>query len=148
MTMIRKMLVSTALLAAATAFAGEKKLMHCFAYTPIATATQADWDAFHKASDAMPSKIPGVTKVWHGKLARPLNLVMGADAADRKKVAAGEKDVTGKLALTKREYGMCIEMENEGVLKSYAAHPYHKDWMAAYEKVRVAGTTTFDILGQ
>ncbi len=74
--------------------------------------------------------------------------VMGADAADRKKVSAGEKDVSGKLALTKREYGMCIEMANEEALKSYPSHPYHKEWSAAYEKVRVAGTTTFDILGQ
>ena len=148
MTLFRNILAGTALLAASTAFAGEKKLMHCFAYTPIATATQADWDAFHAASDAMPSRIPGVTKVWYGKLARPLSLVMGADAADRKKVSAGEKDVTGKLALTKREYGMCIEMESEATLKAYPTHPYHKVWMAAYEKVRVAGTTTFDILGQ
>jgi hypothetical protein len=33
-------------------------------------------------------------------------------------------------------------------LKTYTANPYHKVWMAAYEKVRVAGTTTYDILPQ
>lgn len=141
-------IVTGAILYSSLAFAGEKKLMHCFAYTPIATATQADWDAFHKASDEMPKKIPGVTKVWYGKLARPLNLVMGADAADRKRVASGEKEVSGKLGLTKREYGMCIEMKDEQTLKDYPNAPYHKVWSAAYEKVRVAGTTTFDILGQ
>jgi hypothetical protein len=137
-----------ALLCGSLAFAGEKKLMHCFAYTPIATATPADWEAFHKASDDMPSKIPGVSKVWYGKLTRPFNLVMSADAADRKKVVSGEKDVSGKLALTRREYGMCIEMQDEATLKAYPAHPYHKVWSAAYEKVRVPGTTTFDIVGQ
>jgi hypothetical protein len=34
------------------------------------------------------------------------------------------------------------------VLKKYTANPYHKTWSAAYEKVRVAGTTTFDIIGR
>jgi hypothetical protein len=135
-------------LAAGTAMAGEKALMHCFAYTPIAEATQADWDAFQKASDEMPKKIPGVTKVWTGKLARPLVLVVSADGADGKKVRAGEKDVSGKLTMQKREYGMCIQMKDEAALKAYPQHPYHKVWSEAYSKVRVPGTTTFDILGQ
>ena len=39
-------------------------------------------------------------------------------------------------------------MANESVLKAYDDHPYHKIWTAAYEKVRVDGTTTFNILGQ
>jgi len=147
---LRSILTCVTVLAATTvaASAGEKKLMHCFAYTPIATATQADWDAFHKASDEMPGKIPGVTKVWHGKLRAPLNLVVSADPEASKKVRAGEKDVTGKLAAAKREYGMCMEMQGADTLKTYVDHPYHKVWLAAYEKVRVAGTTTFDILGQ
>ena len=33
-------------------------------------------------------------------------------------------------------------------LKAYTAHPCHKEWSALYEKVRVAGTTTYDILGE
>ncbi|BDC51612.1 hypothetical protein F183_A39270 [Bryobacterales bacterium F-183] len=136
------------MLAGSLSVAGEKALMHCFAYTPIATATQAEWDAFAKASDALPKKIPGIKRVWYGKLRAPLNLVMGADAADRKRVTTGEKDVTGKLALTKREYGMCMEMKDADTLTAYAQHPYHKEWLATYEKVRVAGTTTYDILGQ
>ena len=40
-------------------WAGEKKLMHCFAFSPIESATDADWQAFFKATDAIPSKIPG-----------------------------------------------------------------------------------------
>lgn len=146
----RRMLLVAALgtVSAALSLAGEKSLMHCFAYTPIATATQAEWDAFGKASDELPKKIPGIKRVWYGKLKSPLNLVMGADGADRKRVSAGETDVTGKLALTKREYGMCIEMKDADALTAYAKHPYHKEWVAAYEKVRVAGTTTYDILGQ
>ena len=41
-----------------------------------------------------------------------------------------------------------MEMENEGTLKAYAEDPDHGEWVKAYEKVRVAGTTTFDIIGQ
>ena len=109
--------------------AGEKTLMHCFAWTPIKDATPADWQAFYQASDAMPAKIKGVTKVWYGKLQSPLH-------------------ETGMEGPAIREYGMCIEMASPDVLKAYAQDPYHKTWVEAYSKVRVEGTTTFNILGQ
>lgn len=99
--------------------AQEKKLMHCFFFTPIAEATQADWDAFYKSTYALPGKIPGLTTVWAGKLRR---------------------------ATANREYGVCMEMANEAALKVYADHPAHTDWVKVYEKVRVAGTSTFDII--
>ena len=47
-----------------------------------------------------------------------------------------------------RTWGMCMEMTDVAAYKAYAEDPYHKIWTAAYEKVRVDGTTTFDILGQ
>lgn len=131
--------------------AGEKDLMHCFAWTPIATATQADWDAFYKATDALPQKISSVKSVWVGKLARPLTLLTTADAEARKKAAAGEK-ATAELTAQRREHGACFAIkggsEPAAILKEYASHPYHKEWLAAYEKVRVAGTTTYDIVGR
>jgi hypothetical protein len=34
------------LLSVSAASAGEKKLMHCFAWTPVKEATPADWQAF------------------------------------------------------------------------------------------------------
>jgi hypothetical protein len=137
------------LLGAAPTPAGEKQLMHCFAFTPIAEATPADWDAFFKATDAMPGKMPMVKKVWYGKLARPLTQFNTSDAAARKRVAAGEKGVSAEMTALRREYGVCMAMEGgPEVLKAYTANPYHKHWMATYEKVRVAGTTTFDIVGQ
>jgi len=52
------------MLLASTALAGEKKLMHCFAFTAVEGATQADWDAFYKATDEIPKKIKGVSHVW------------------------------------------------------------------------------------
>jgi hypothetical protein len=113
-------------LLAATAPAGEKKLMHCFAFAPVKTATQADWNAFYKATDELPTKIKGITKVWYGKLARPTQ---------------GEE---GRSL----EYGVCMEMANEQTLRSYASDPAHDAWMQVYSKVRVEGTTTFDVVGQ
>ena len=41
-----------------------------------------------------------------------------------------------------------MEMTDEAALERYAAHPAHDAWVKTYEKVRVPGTTTFDILGQ
>ncbi len=118
--------VGIALVAGAPAArAGEKKLMHCFAFTVVSGASQSDWNDFFKKTDALPSKIPGVTKVWYGKLARPLD-------------AGGSE----------RQWGVCMEMNDEAALKAYGSHPYHAEWMAAYGKVRVPGTTTFNILGQ
>lgn len=109
------------LAAASVVCAAEGTLMHCFYYTPIAEATDADWQAFYKATDALPGKIPGLTKVWHGKLRRPT---------------------------LKREHGVCMEMKDEATLKTYAEHPAHADWLKAYEKVRQPGTTTFDFVGK
>lgn len=129
--------------------AADKTLMHCFAWTSIKEATPADWNAFFKASDALPSKIPGVKKVWYGKLANPLGqtLVTKMDPEARKKAMAGEK-VDAEVQRTPRDWGMCMEMTNLGALKSYDADPYHKTWTDAYAKVRVEGTTTFDVIGQ
>lgn len=129
------------------ATAGEKKLMHCFVFTPIEGATAADWEAFYKATDELPGKIPGLSRVWHGKLARSL-AIFGADREASKKLAAGEKEVTGKITRRVRSYGVCMEFADEAALKTYAGHPAHTDWVKIYEKVREYGTTTFDILGR
>jgi hypothetical protein len=114
-----------ALLVASTATAGEKKLMHCFAFTTLDGATQADWNAFYKATDELPKKIKGVSHVWYGKLANPLHV----------------NDAT-------RQFGVCMEMDNAEVRKAYGNDPAHDAWNKAYDKVHVEGTTTFDLLGQ
>lgn len=124
---MKKLLLCLAggLLLASTAMAGEKKLMHCFAFTVIDTATPADWDAFYKATDELPKKIKGVSKVWYGKLAHPL-----------------------KHNNALRTFGVCMEMANAEVREEYGNDPAHAEWAKAYAKVRVDGTTTYDILGQ
>ena len=103
--------------------AADGKLMHCFAFTAIESATAADWDAFYKASDALPGKVPGLLHVWVGKLRRPLK---AGDAV--------------------RQYGACMEFNDQAALKAYESDPAHTAWVSAYEKVRVPHTLTFDIL--
>ncbi|HEU0120278.1 MAG TPA: hypothetical protein VFQ91_07115 [Bryobacteraceae bacterium] len=135
------------LLTSGLAVAGEKGMMHCFAFTVIPEATDSDWKAFAEATDQWPQKFKGIQKVWHGKLRAPLaQFTVSAEA--RKKLAAGEKDVDTKANRLMRQHGVCMLMENADTLKAYTAQPFHKEWMAKYEKVRVAGTTTYDILGQ
>src|SRR3970040_553556 len=103
----------------------QKTLMHVFAYTPVVGATPADFDAFRKATADMVGKIPGLKKAWVGKLRRPL-------------------DQEG----SKREYGVAMEFDNEAALDVYATHPAHTEWVKVYDRVRVPGTTTLDILGE
>jgi hypothetical protein len=117
--------VATLCLAAGSLTAAEPTVMHCFAFTPIKEATQPDWDAFYKATDALPKTVKGIKRVWAGKLARPLKQ---GDAV--------------------RENGVCMEFDDQAAYKAYGAkdNQGHNDWVKAYEKVRVAGTTTYQIL--
>jgi hypothetical protein len=135
---------------APAARAGEKTLMHCFAWTAIKEATPADWQAFYAASDALPAKIKGVTKVWYGKLKAPLPQMTPSgqmELATAQKFIAGET-VTVPVKNLPREYGMCIEMTGPDALQAYGDDPFHKTWNDAYSKVHVPGTTTYNILGQ
>lgn len=131
------------------AHAGDKTLMHCFAWTPVKDATPADWAAFYKASDALPQKIKGILRVWYGKLDSPLSQTKlgNIESPTFQKYRDGEA-VTVPVTRITRDYGMCMEMKDADVLKKYDADPYHKVWTDAYSKVRVEGTTTFNILGQ
>lgn len=136
-------------MSAGLSLAAEKGVMHCFAYTPIEAASQSDWDAFRKATDALPGKIKGLRRVWAGKLMRPLNVpgLATQDAELRKKINAEGKGTT-EVTINRRQYGVCMEFEDEAAFKAYNADPAHKDWVAVYSKVRVEGTTTYQILSQ
>jgi len=126
----------------------QRTLMHCFTFTEIPEATAADWDAFRKATEELPSKIDGLLRVWHGKLARPLSLLQTdppLDAESQKKLREGAT-VPAQVKTIRRQYGVCMEFRDQDALKTYAKHPAHDAWMKVYEKVRVYGTTTFDIL--
>lgn len=109
------------LVSVATAAAGEKGLMHCFAFTPVATATEADWAAFGKTTDALPGKVKGLKRVWRGKLLKPMQ---------------------------NRQNAVCMEFQDEAAFKAYDADPAHKAWVDVYSKVRTPGTTTYQIVGE
>ncbi len=119
------------LLLPASAMAGENSLMHCFAFTEIEEASAADWQAFMESTNELPSKIDGLESVWVGKLRRPLRQY-------------GRNQEEPSM----RQWGVCMEMTGEEALQAYATHEAHTKWVEVYSKVRVAGTTTFDILGQ
>lgn len=147
---MKKLLAAAAVLALSTTLASaqERKLMHCFAFSEIAEATPADWQAFAKATEELPTRIPGLSKVWHGKLARPMSLLQTEQNADPeaiKKIRAGES-ATVAVKPIRRQYGVCMEFANQDALKAYSKHAAHDTWMKVYEKVRVYGTTTIDIL--
>jgi hypothetical protein len=129
------------------AAADKGKLMHCFYFTPLANAAEADWNAFYAATDELPSKMPGVISVWHGKLSRP-QMVFSTDGETRKKLTAGEKSVSGPVSSAVRHYGVCMEMADQAALKTYADSPAHKAWVEKYSKVREESTSTFDIVGR
>ena len=71
---------------------------------------------------------------------------MDADAS--KKLREGGTDVAAtKANIAVREYGVCMEMASEAALKKYKETPPAQiAWTALYDKVRVPGTTTYDIL--
>jgi len=140
---------ATLLLITGAASAADKTLMHCFAWTSIKEATPAEWQAFFKASDDLPNKIKVVKKIWYGKLANPLSqtTVTNIDPEARKKAMTGDK-VNAEVQRTPRDWGMCMELTSPDALKTYDADPYHKTWTDAYSKIRVDGTTTFNIIGQ
>jgi hypothetical protein len=130
--------------------AADKPVMHCFAFTVIEGASPADWEAFAKATDELPGKIPGLTKVIQGKLARPLTqyqLAQRPSADDMTKLKAGEA-VAAQAKMVVRQNGACMEFSSLEAFQAYAKHPAHDAWVKAYEKVRVAGTTTYQIIGQ
>ena len=103
----------------------QKTLLHVFAYTPLQGATPLDYDNFKKATAAMAGKVPGLKRVWVGKLREPFP-------------AGGEI----------REYGVAMEFDDLEALQVYADHPAHRAWEELYERVRKIGTTTLDILAE
>lgn len=136
------------LVLSSAAHAGEKKFMHCFAFTSIKEATPEQWNAFFKATDALPKQIKGVKAVSYGKLPSPLSQYqVTVDAETRKKMMAGET-VKGDIKRVVRDWGVCMEMADEATRKAYGEAPYHKTWTEAYSKVRVEGTTTFGFQGR
>ena len=136
--LIRLIVLSAAVLVfSGIGTAGEKKLMHCFAFTTIEDASEDDWKAFLEATSNLPEKIEGLNKVWVGKLRRPLRVYIKSGT-----------DTEPEYNEKQRQWGVCMEMDDATILGKYADHEAHRDWEEVYFKVRERGTTTYDILGQ
>jgi antibiotic biosynthesis monooxygenase (ABM) superfamily enzyme len=103
----------------------EQTLMHVFAFTPREEATPQDFEAFRQATIAMVGQIPGFRRVWVGKLREPL-------------------PVETRI----HTWGVAMEFDDTAALEVYADHPAHEAWVKVYDKVRVPGTATLDILSQ
>lgn len=144
------LLTLACLFAAINLSAGEKGVMHCFNFTEVEAATPADWEAFAKATDELPSKIPGLLHLMHGKLARPMSLMSAAAPMDdetTKKFRAGES-VQATVKMIRRQYGVCMHFKDEESFKAYGKLDAHAAWVKVYEKVRQPGTTTYQLLGK
>ena len=103
----------------------EKTLMHVFAYTPVEGSTMQDFETFKKATVAMLGQVPGLRRIWVGKLREPL-----------------------PIETRIHTFGVAMEFDNAEALAAYADHPAHAEWNKVYERVRKSGTTTLDILGE
>jgi len=103
----------------------QKALMHVFAFTPREDATPQDFAAFQRATVAMVGQIPGFRRVWVGKLREPL-------------------PVETRI----HTWGVAMEFDDAQALEVYATHPAHDAWVKVYERVRLPGTATLDILSQ
>jgi hypothetical protein len=124
----------------------EKTIMHCFAFTPRPEATDADFKAYYEATDQLAKDFTGIKRVWYGKLRAPLNQV-SVDPASAKKFTPESPKVEGATATrVRREHGACMEFVDAAAWGAYAKSPAHDAWAKVYDKVRVPGTTTYQIL--
>ena len=103
-----------------------------------------------KATDELPGQIPGLTKVWCGKLRRPVVIVGPANAQANMLILNSKPGVDLETTVRRSDlqWGVCMEFANEDALKRYANAPAHKAWVELYKKVRVQGTMTFDLPGK
>lgn len=150
MTLFNKLVCGAALAAmlSGALSAQDKGLMHCFLFTPAENVTDAQWQAFYKATEALPKEIPGLQQVWYGELQRPfaqLMLAQGAAEA-RQKLGAGAESVDANVRQAVRSMGVCMEFASKDAFAKYADRPAHRKWEQAYFPVRRPGTFTFDLI--
>jgi hypothetical protein len=147
-TIFTMRLAVTLLLFAVSGFAAEKSILHCFAFTPRAEAAEADFKAYYAATDKLAQDFDGITRVWYGKLRNPLTQFR-LDPDSQKKLSPGTDKVEGAtVTRVRREYGTCMEFRDTAAWSAYEKHPAHDAWVKVYDKVRVPGTTTYQILPQ
>ncbi|MEO8025885.1 MAG: hypothetical protein ABI823_05410 [Bryobacteraceae bacterium] len=130
------------------AYAEPAGVMHCFTFTRVPSATDADWIAFQNATSGLPKKIPGLKRVSLGKLRRPMGQfrLSAPPGPDETKELLAGRDITMKIRNVNHDYGICMEFESEAAFDAYGHAAAHEAWQSAYFKVREPAPTTFQIL--
>ena len=103
----------------------QKTTIHAVAWTPQENATPQAFEDFKKATEHLVEVMPGLQRAWVGKLRRPL--VHG--------------DVT-------RTYGLVLEFDDVDSKVAYSSHSTRAPWAEVWSKVRVPGSTNFDVIGE
>ncbi|MBI2821412.1 MAG: Dabb family protein [Acidobacteria bacterium] len=105
--------------------ATEKTVVHAVAWTAGEGFTEQGLEDFKKATADLTGAMPGLKRAWVGKLRTPL--------------------VQGEIT---RNYGLVLEFEDLKTREAYSSHPARAPWVKVWEKIRVTGSTNFDVLGE
>ncbi|MBI4460644.1 MAG: Dabb family protein [Acidobacteria bacterium] len=103
----------------------QRTVIHAVAWTAQKDATPEGLEDFRRATETLLDTMPGLRRAWVGKLRQPL--------------------VVGDL---RRDYGLILEFENLATKEAYSSHPNRAPWAAVWEKVRIPGSTNFDVIGE
>ena len=103
----------------------EKGTVHAVAWTAGESFTPQGFEDFKKATADLIGTMPGLKRAWVGKLRVPL--------------------VVGEVT---RNYGLILEFEDLKTREAYSTHPARVPWAKVWEKIRIPGSTNFDVIGE
>jgi hypothetical protein len=131
---------------AGLAAAAEKTMMHCFAFTPIETASEADWKAFYAATDALPKNIPVIKMVsaascgrpWRSSPSTPSPQEAGGWGEGRDGEGQPRRSRLRRLLRHGRRRPVAEDLRRQPLSQSLDGR--------LRRRLRVAGTTAYDVL--
>ncbi len=103
----------------------EKTVIHAVAWTPQEDATEGQFQDFQQATVELIDQMPGLRRAWVGKLRKPL--------------------VHGDMT---RTYGLVFEFDDLQSREAYSSHPSRAPWAEVWSRLRVPGSTNFDVIGE
>ena len=102
----------------------QRTVVHAAAWTALDTMTPQQFDDFKKLSASLVGQVPGLRRIWVGKLRAPVTM-------------EGQK----------RDYGVIIEFDDVKTKNAYSdTHP--EPWYSTFNKLRKPGSTNFDVVGE
>lgn len=103
----------------------QRTVVHCVAWTAAQGVSEAGIGEFKKATAELTKTMPGLQRAWVGKLARPFT----------------QGDVT-------RDYGLVLEFDSVENREAYTTNPIRVSWADVWSKIRVPGSSNFDVIGE